>query len=72
MIKDLTELQKLLKLCRKQGITEIKLGDISIRFGDIAKSDTEREEASEEKDILDSELTAEQLMYFSVSGEPMP
>lgn len=70
MIKDLAELQKLLKLCRKQGVTEIKLGDIAIKFGDGVRDMSEQLEASDE--IPAPELTPDQLIYYSVNGEPMP
>lgn len=66
MIKDLKELQALLKLCRKQGITEIKLGDVSVKFGDLPKKSSESEESEDE--IPTDELTPEQLMFFSVGG----
>lgn len=35
MINDLNDLKKLLSLCRKQGVTEIKLGAVELKFGDM-------------------------------------
>ncbi len=66
MIKDQKELQTLLKLCRKQGVTEIKLGDVSIKFGDMPKKSSDPEEADEPPT---DELTPELLMFFSVGGQ---
>lgn len=75
MIKDLKELEKLLKLCRKQGVTEIKLGDIALTLGDLP---TEKPEASiEEAESTDpyanfptGTLTPEQLIFYSSGGIP--
>lgn len=66
MIKDLKELQALLKLCRKQGITEIKLEGVEIKFGDLPKKTSDSDET--EGDIPTDELTPEQLMFFSAGG----
>lgn len=35
MINDLSELKKLLQLCRKQGVTEIELGSTKIKLGEL-------------------------------------
>lgn len=35
MITDLKDLQKLLKLCRAQGITDFKMNGLEIKFGDL-------------------------------------
>ncbi len=67
MIKDQKELQALLKLCRKQGVTEISLGDVSIKFGALPA----RSKASEEIEDEDTDgvaLTDEELMLYSVQG----
>lgn len=67
MIKDLDELQKLLKLCRKQGVQDIKLGDCHITFGELPR----KQAASTESDDPETEeLTPEQMMFFSVGGAP--
>lgn len=70
MIKDLGELQKILKLCRKQGVTEIKLGDVSISFGPLPKK---AQDAADDLDEPETdELTPEQLIYFSAGGVEPP
>ena len=66
MIKDLSELQKLLKLCRKQGVTDITLGDVTIKFGDAPKRNA-ADESDEEPEV--ETLTPEQLMFYSAGGE---
>lgn len=66
MIKDLKELQALLKLCRKQGVTEIALAGTVIKFGDLPIKSDDVEQSDE---IPTPELTPEQLMFFSAGGE---
>lgn len=64
MIKDLKELQALLKLCRKQGVTEITLEGASIKFGPMPQRKASDDESDEEEIATDG-LTPEQLMFFS-------
>lgn len=62
MINDLKELQALLKLCRKQGVTEINLGGVAIKFGELPiKRTTDADEPEEEPEELSDEM-----VYFSV------
>lgn len=71
MIKDLKELQTLLKLCRKQGVTDITVGGVSVKFGELPrKAAGEQEEAEEPDPLTAAGLTDEQLMFFSVGGAP--
>ncbi len=67
MIKDLSELQKFLKLCRKHGIKEIKYGDCAVTFGDLPHRQEPEDDSAE---IPTEELTPEQMMFFSVGGSP--
>lgn len=67
MINNLKELQALLKLCRKQGVTEITLGGTVIKFGDLPRKETD-DAGDKEPDA--SDLTDEQLMFFSAGGTP--
>jgi hypothetical protein len=61
MIKDLKELQALLKLCRKQGVDEITLDGTVIKFGALpVKKSGDVETDDGEPDIPD-----EQLIFFS-------
>jgi len=65
MIKDLTELALLLKLCRAEGVTEIDIGSHRIKFGELPPKRS-RTKASKEE-IQSHELTEEQLMYYSAN-----
>ena len=79
---DLKELAKLIALCRKQGIASIKTADLEIQFAEsipqkhrkpYAKKKSLQEQVSEiTQDIIEneSELTPEQLMFYSVSDIP--
>ena len=33
--KDIKDLEKLMKLCRKQGVTELNADNLSMKFGDL-------------------------------------
>jgi len=77
MVKDLKELTALLKLCRKQGVTEIEFDNIKLKLGELpqevdtgTKSITD--EVSEDKyaNFPQGELTPEQLAFYSSGGSP--
>jgi hypothetical protein len=72
VIESLKDLERLLKICRKQGVTEIKLKDVEFKLGDLPM-----ERGSNEVEIEDpltgfpeGELTPEQLMFYSSGGLP--
>jgi len=62
LINSLNELQAFLKICRKQGVTNIQFSGISVNFGDVPKKEQKAEDG--EPDTPD-ELTPEQLMFYS-------
>lgn len=73
MIETLKDLEKLLKLARKQGVTEITLPQVSLKLGELPiKHPTESIE--DEEDVLegfpDGELTTEELTFFANGGKP--
>lgn len=74
MIENLKELEKLLKLCRKQGVTEINLGIVSLKLGDLPNSPDASSvmEESEDKyaDFPDGPLSSEELTFFANGGLP--
>ncbi len=68
MINDLKALQTFLKICRKQGVTEITISGVSVKLGSLpARKGDEKDDDKDE--IETGELTPEQLMFFSVGGE---
>lgn len=75
MIKDIKELEKLLKLCRKQGVTEIKLGDVEFKLGELPIIKAPQE-ATDEDDVFNGmteddidEITGVSKMAFYSVGE---
>lgn len=73
MIENLKDLEKLLKLCRKQGVTEINLGAVSFKLGELPVSpNSQSVDQSEDKyaNFPDGMLTPEQLMFYSSGGAP--
>lgn len=74
MIKDLKELERLLKLCRKQGVTEIELGEIKFKLGDLplepGKAQLIDTPDDPYKNFPAGELSPEQLMFYSSGGVP--
>ncbi len=66
MIEDLKEFEKLLKLCRKQGVSTISIGAVSVKFGDLPKKSGEPEEA---EDVQTDEPTVEEIMNWSIPRE---
>lgn len=66
MISDLKELEKFLKICRKQGVIDIAFGGISVKLGDLpSKASSQSDDDSE---IPTEELTSEQLMFYAVDS----
>lgn len=74
MIENIKDLERLLKLCRKQGVTEINLGTVSFKLGELEERTTPmtQEEEIEDKyaDFPDGPLTPEELVFFANGGLP--
>lgn len=66
-LPDLKELQSLLKLCRKQGVTDITLGALSIKFGDMPYEIKGGERVAAEEDIGPS---PEEMAFYSAIPAP--
>lgn len=74
-IANLKELDALLKLCRKRGVTEIDLGIVKLKMGDLpaeerAISGPEVDADNPYANFPQGELTPEQLMFYSSGGLP--
>jgi hypothetical protein len=60
LLTNLKEFEKLLKICRKQGVTDISFGEVSLKLGEMPRL------AQEESDEFPTdELTPEQLMFYA-------
>lgn len=67
MIKTLDELTAFLKICRKQGVSDIKFDGVSVAFGDLPKK--RKDEASEDSEEIQTDgLTDEQMMDYHING----
>lgn len=73
MIDSLKDLEKFLKLCRKQGITKASCGTLSFEFGELPKGTQIVQEDTIENpysNFPQGELTPEQLAFYSSGGTP--
>lgn len=73
MIESLKDLEKLLKLCRKQGVTEIKLGTVELKLGDLPMDHTKTmivDELNPLANFPQGDLSPEQLAFYASGGMP--
>ncbi len=64
---DLKELEKLFKLCRKQGVTDLVFKDVTVKFGDLPN---EKKDASDDSsDLIPTDgLSDEELAFYHLTG----
>lgn len=73
MIESLKELEKLLKLCRKQGVIEISVVGANIKLGELPTKqvvESIEEEQNPLEGFPDTELSPEELTFFANGGKP--
>jgi hypothetical protein len=63
MLNTRDELEAFFKLCRKQGVTEIKFHDIEVKFGELP---IKKKNIESNEEIPTDELTPEELLYLAV------
>ncbi len=71
-VTSIKELEKILKLCRRQGVTEITTADFSFKLGELpTKQSTDSIEEPEEhfESVFDQPLTNEELVAYSNGSE---
>lgn len=67
-VANLTELKKLLKLCRKEGVTEISLGEVSFKLGDKPQPNVVNQAQDQTDEIpFEGALSDEELAFWSAS-----
>ncbi len=69
MVNDLKELEKLLKLCRKQGVSELSFDGILIKFGELPAKQAVQ---SEEEETQTETLTDDELIYQHIMNGNQP
>lgn len=65
MLSDLKEFEKFLKICRKQGVTDVSFAGVSVKLGELAAKTSGQEESDE---VPTDELSPEEMMYYAVRG----
>lgn len=65
MINDLKDFEKFLKICRKQGVTEVSFGGATVKLGELPSKENE---ASDVEEIPTDALTQDELIYYAVNG----
>lgn len=76
MIENLKDLKALLKLCRSHGVTEINLGTVALKLGEMPEQTTQSIDSTAEQsedvysDFPDGPLTSEELTFFANGGDP--
>lgn len=75
MIDSLKDLERLLKICRKQGVQKIEFDNVKLELGDLPVDLSAGQSASSQvddpyKNFPAGELSPEQLMFYSAGGTP--
>jgi len=76
LIQNLKDLEKLIKLLRKQGVETFKMGDIDLKLGSlpqervVVQQEDEVDPENPYSNFPDGMLTPEQLMFYSAGGHP--
>lgn len=63
MINDLKEFEKFLKICRKQGVTEVALQGVSVKLGDLPNKHQE-----ETEEVPTDSLSEDELMFYHLKN----
>lgn len=66
---DAKDIEKIMKLCRKYGVTSFQSEALTMSFGELPR---DKDTGPDEEVSSPDELTPEQLMYFSVGGVSPP
>lgn len=64
MLNDLKELEKLFKICRKQGVLDLSFEGVTVKFGELPTKAGSQSEDLEE--VPTEGLTPEQMMFYAV------
>lgn len=75
MIENLKDLEKFLKLCRRQGVVETTLDGMSFKLGDLPQEQSKAAEVEIDQDdpyanFPPGMLSPEQLAFYSSGGTP--
>jgi hypothetical protein len=68
MVESLKDLERLLKLCRKQGVTEITVVGATLKLGEAPtkhSGESIEDQDDQSETVFDEPLSAEELIAFS-------
>lgn len=65
MINDLKEFEKFLKICRKQGVSEVTFNGTSVKLGNLPQKDS----GNDSDEIPTDAMTPDELMFYAVGGQ---
>lgn len=68
MLTDLKEIEKFLKICRKQGVSEVTFEGMVVKFGDIPVKMNQIDEPEENQT---ESISLEDMMLYSVQPGPI-
>ncbi len=58
---DLKELEKFLKVCRKQGVTDIIFDGVTVKFGELPRKELTNDDPEE---VATAGMSADELMFY--------
>lgn len=62
MINDLKEFEKFLKICRKQGVSDVTFAGVTVKLGSLPSKGEEQAD-----DIPTDELSPDELMFYHLN-----
>jgi len=68
------DLESIFKVCRRQGITDLEIGTLKVKFGDLpraAGSEEAEQDTLPDGTPLPPGVTAEQMIFYSSAPDPL-
>ncbi len=65
MLNDLKDFEKFLKICRKQGVSDVTFAGVSVKLGDLPTRGSEQAESDE---IPTDEPSPDEMIFYAVNG----
>lgn len=63
MINDLKDFEKFLKICRKQGVSDVTCGGVSVKLGNLPSKPNE----NDSDEIPTDEMSPDQLLFYHLN-----
>jgi hypothetical protein len=65
MINDLKEFEKFLKICRKQGVSDVSCNGISVKLGNLPSKPSE----DSDEEVPTDGLTPDELIFYHLQNQ---